>query len=237
MQQLDLRKQIVLDLKKSNGLEHQTAAVCAVYDKSGSMEDLYRNGFMQTLTERVLPLGMAFDDNESVDLYVFHNEAYIHPKSITVRNITEIVPEIIKTYTYGGTQYAPVIKLIMDEWIGKPAGGGLFGFGKSKRPTKVLDYPVYVLYFTDGENSDPTETDAMIKECSQYGIFFQFIGIGNASFSYLKKLDTMNGRVIDNANFFQANDIRKIDDNELYNRLLAEFPSFVKEARAQGMIR
>ena len=46
MTKLNLRKDIVLNLKKDNGLEGQLAAVCAVYDKSGSMENLYNNGFM-----------------------------------------------------------------------------------------------------------------------------------------------------------------------------------------------
>lgn len=67
---LNLRKQIVLDLKKERGLENQKASVVFVLDKSGSMDWLYKNGFVQRLTERILPVGLGFDDDGEVELYV-----------------------------------------------------------------------------------------------------------------------------------------------------------------------
>ncbi len=41
----------------------------------------------------------------------------------------------------------------------------------------------------------------------------------------------MEGRFIDNANFFHIEDIEKISDEELYNNLLNEFPSWLIEAQ------
>ena len=231
---LNLRKNIILNLKKSKGLDGQVASVCAVYDYSGSMEHLYQNGFMQSLTERILPVGLGFDDDQSVDLYVFHNQAFAHKNPITVSNITQIVPEIQKTYQYGGTSYAPAINLILDKWIGKKSSG-LFSSGK--RPEKKLDNPVFVLYFTDGQNDDANATVAAMREASKYGIFFQFIGIGSARFDFLQKLDDLDGRNIDNADFFQCNNINAITDEDLYNRLMTEFPNFVKEARNKNLIK
>lgn len=233
LMQLDLRKRLILDLKKAKGLDGQKAAVVACYDYSGSMEWLYKNGFVQRLTERILPLGLGFDDNGEVDLFVFHSQAFRHPNNITLKNVDSIVGEIQKKYSYGGTNYAPTIELILNEWAEK-TGGGLFS--KSGRKPKKLDYPVYVLYITDGDNSDPMETEKLIREASNYGIFFQFIGIGNASFSFLKKLDDLSGRLIDNANFAQFNDLDKVSDEELYSRLMEEFPSWIQGARRNNLI-
>lgn len=232
--QLNLRKEKVLNLKKSVGLDGQLAYVVAVYDKSGSMEHLYKNGFVQRLTERVLPIGMAFDDNQSVDLYVFHNESYSHKDPITTSNYTTIVSDILRQYGWGGTNYAPPINQILDEYSEK--SGGFMGFGGKTRKTKKLKYPVYVLYFTDGANDDKRETEALLREASHHGIFFQFVGIGNARFDFLQKLDDLDNRFIDNADFFQANDLDSITDDQLYARLMTEFPDYVKEARAKGLI-
>lgn len=235
IEKLNLRKEKVLNLKKTIGLDGELAYVVAVYDKSGSMGDLYKNGFVQRLTERILPIGMAFDDNQSVDLFVFHTQSYKHKEPITTKNYTTIVSDIVKQYEWGGTNYAPTINQILDEFSEK--SGGFMGFGAKTRKPKKLDYPVYVLYFTDGANDDKRETEILLKEASNYGVFFQFVGIGNARFDFLQKLDDLDGRFIDNADFFQANDLDSISDDELYARLMTEFPSYVKEARAKGLIK
>ena len=46
----------------------------------------------------------------------------------------------------------------------------------------------------------------------------------------------MEGRYVDNANFFQLNDIMSISDSELYERLLNEFPEWLKEAKQKGIL-
>ncbi len=41
----------------------------------------------------------------------------------------------------------------------------------------------------------------------------------------------MEGRYVDNANFFHTENIDKISDDQLYDKLLNEFPEWIKEAR------
>ncbi|SIC26393.1 Uncharacterised protein [Mycobacteroides abscessus subsp. abscessus] len=53
----------------------------------------------------------------------------------------------------------------------------------------------------------------------------------------LEKLDTMEGRYIDNANFYHFKDIEQVSDEELYDHLLDEFPSWIKEAREKGVLK
>jgi len=72
-------------------------------------------------------------------------------------------------------------------------------------------------------------------EASKYPIFWQFVGIGKSSFDFLEKLDNLKGRVVDNANFFAVNDINAITDQELYQRMLTEFPLWLKAAKEKGI--
>ena len=54
---------------------------------------------------------------------------------------------------------------------------------------------------------------------------------------FRSQLDTLTGRVVDNANFFPIADITTITDEELYGKLLNEFPLWLKEAKAIGILR
>lgn len=47
----------------------------------------------------------------------------------------------------------------------------------------------------------------------------------------------MDGRVVDNAGFFDVDDIDRIADEDLYRRLLGEFPDWLRAARAAGLLR
>jgi hypothetical protein len=231
---LDLRKQIVLDLKKIRGIENQKAQVVLALDFSFSMENLYKNGKVQDLVERILPLGLGFDDNGEVDFYLFESGVRKLPENITLSNIAGYINnKIIGKYQMGGTNYAPVINKIVAEF--SQTKSGFMGMGKKQSAT--MDLPVYVIFITDGENSDHHEAERAIIEASKHGIFFQFVGIGNATFSFLKKLDNLSGRNIDNANFFRVQDLANRTDQELYQLLLTEFPSFITEAKSKNLIK
>lgn len=229
---LDLRKQKVLDLRKDLGLNHQKAQVVLALDYSGSMGSLYTKGKVQELVERILPIGMAFDDNGEVDFYLFHDGSIKLPETLTVNNIPGYInSKVIGKYDMGGTDYAPVINQIVKDFGNKKKG--LLGLGA----TEPLDYPVYVIFITDGDTSNKSGVEKAVKDASNHGIFFQFVGIGSAGFDFLQKLDTMPGRFIDNANFFEVNDLDKKSDDELYKLLLTEFPAWIHGSRAKGLIK
>ncbi len=234
---LDLRKEKVLDLQKKLNLTTQKASVVLCLDYSGSMSNLYSNGSVQELVERILPLGLAFDDNGEVEFYLFENGYNKISPNITAANVAGYIDNQVlrKGYDMGGTEYAPVIQAVTKDFANIAATGGFLGMG-GKREYKKMDLPTFVIFITDGENADHSAAEAAIIEASKAGIFFQFIGIGSASFNFLKKLDTMSGRNIDNANFFSVPDLAAKSDDELYGLLLNEFPSFVSQARSKGMI-
>lgn len=98
------------------------------------------------------------------------------------------------------------------------------------------DIPTFVFFITDGDNFDQNQTESFIKAVSKYPIFWQFVGIGRERFSFLSRLDDLPGRYIDNANFFKIDDLSSIADEQLYEKLLNEFPSWLKEVKRKGML-
>ena len=229
METLDLRKKKILDLTKSVGLEGQKAQVVLVMDYSGSMSELYKGGVVQELVERVLPLGLTFDDNKEIDMYLFHDGVIELKETVKRHNIDGYVNKAISGKSMGATSYAPFIKSILKKYGKKK----LFGLGNYD----TLEYPAYVIVITDGSNDDQGDAKKAMIEASNAGIFFQFIGIGRSSFPFLEKLDTMDGRFIDNANFFPVQDVKSMSDDDLYACLFKEFPQYVKEARTKNLIK
>lgn len=214
------REEVIKGITLKKGLgETVKSRVALVLDYSYSMDDFYKQGFVQRLVERLFPMGLRFDDNGAIDIYLFHNDSY-YLGEITEKNFDGFINrEVMRKFTMGGTEYAPVIKDIV------------------KKYTSEKGDPAYVMFITDGDNSygdKPKATDAIVK-ASKETIFWQFIGIGSASFDYLEGLDDMEGRYIDNANFFCAKDFEKMSDEELYNKMMDEYPSYLKEAKSKGM--
>lgn len=206
--------QVILSLDKRMP---DTARVMLVLDKSYSMDSLYYNGAVQEIVERVLPLGMKFDDNGAIDVYSFSSrgKAKYHGE-MTEEAGNSFVKNKIMNVEGGGTYYSEIINMLAKE-------------GKGSKE------PLYVIFVTDGDCTDRNEATEAITKAAKQPVFFQFVGIGGASFSFLEKLDDMEGRFVDNANFFAANDISQVSDEQLYTRLLGEYPDWCKKAKDLGI--
>ncbi|WCK57063.1 VWA domain-containing protein (plasmid) [Aneurinibacillus sp. Ricciae_BoGa-3] len=220
IQTLNLRKEafsICLE-KKSLDL---IARVGVAMDDSGSMEKLFKNGTVQTTVERFLPVALRLDDNRELDIWLF-SEGYKRLPSITERDFYDYVNrEVMSKASWGGTNYAPIIRDIVKKYA-------------VEEPSPV---PTFIIFVTDGENWDKEEAKRAITEASKHNIFFQFVGIGRESFQFLQKLDDLEGRYIDNADFFKIEDINSLSDERLYDMLMTEYPSWEKEARRVGLVR
>jgi len=235
LEKINLRKDKVINLKKELNLPDKSQVVLAL-DFSASMNSLYINGSVQELTERLLPLGLAFDDNQEVDFYLFHHGVIKLSETLNLNNIDGYInKKVLNKYDMGSTNYSPVLNKILDDYAISKTSGGFFGFGGTKQ-YQPLKIPVYVIFITDGNNGDKSETISVMKELAKAGIFIQFVGIGNETFSFLQRLDDMNDRVIDNADFFKVNNLSNKTDDELYRLLLNEYPSFIKQAKQQNLI-
>jgi hypothetical protein len=258
---LDLSKKVELSVEKA-GLGTQQARVATAFDVSGSMGNLYRSGTVQEAADRLLALGIKFDSNKAIDTFAFDNNGY-NIGEINEDNFFGFVNKNIAPKVGGGTSYAPVMKQILGHY-GYAIGGestvtktetvakkSFFGkvFGGTEEVTSSqtvstpgsvptnLDDPVFVIFMTDGDNFDHAETEKVIRESSKYGVFWKFVGIGSASFSFLQKLDDLSGRFIDNADFIKVPDIATVSETELYDRLLQEFSGWLSEAKRNNLIK
>lgn len=222
---IDLRKRVI-DLSKKatfaankHGIEGQRAQVVLVLDISASMNTLYKSGVIQRAIERILGLAVAFDDDGQIDLLLFGTNAYQLP-AVSLQEIEGYVARVILAQykIREATNYAPPLRLL---------------WKKYHAPQPV---PVFVIFVTDGGNTDRTATSEVIRELSSEPVFIQFVGIGHEDFPFLHKLDELPGRFIDNAGFMHINDLDVIKDAELYDRLLSEFPQWLKRAREKRVL-
>lgn len=205
---------------KQKNLAVKTARVVLAMDVSGSMSEEFRNGTVQDITERIMPLGLEFDDNGELEFYIFSND-YKEIESVNIRNLEGFVKKKVEPKAmWRGTSYSPIIEAITER------------YGK-KDPSKD---PTFVVFITDGDNSDKPETIKAMQKASEYNIFWKFVGIGSASMPFLEKLDDMEGRVVDNANFFQVSNINRMNDKTLYENLLEEYGDWIGKASMLGIL-
>lgn len=226
---IDLTKKAKVVLEKKQ-LFGEKAQVVYVIDISGSMSSLYSNGTVQELTDRLLGIGMNLDDNQSIDVFAFGSGNYEIGTATAGNHANFINDKLLKQVSLeGDTKYAGVMNQIVTKYSAKKTG--FF-----KKTMEVAPLPTYVVFVTDGNNSDPVQAEKIIRESSEQAIFWQFVGIGSASFSFLQQLDDLQGRFLDNADFFSIPNLRKITDEEIYDKLLNEFPSWLNEARNKGIL-
>lgn len=218
---INLKKNVVnldktlINLSKSSGIamNNHTAKVAVVVDYSYSMDHLFESGAVQRALSRLVPIGLRFDDNGELDVWLFHSK-HFRMDGMTLDNYDNYVNNVIKRsgINYGGTQYASVIEDLIQKY----------------EVEEHSEVPAYVIFITDGDNSDKARTDEAIRKSSNYGIFIQFVGIGNAGFNYLRKLDDLSGRYCDNTGFIQVKDFDSMTDDDLYKSLLEQYTLWLK---------
>lgn len=217
---VSLRKDIILDEVKKNNITATTARVVFVLDHSGSMRNMYKNGTVQDILERIFPMAMCFDDNGELEFYWF-DTYFKELETVTKDNLDGYVQKIIlsKKDDFGRTNYAPIINKITNK------------YGKEER----MNIPTFVIFITDGANADKSAAKKAITEASHYNIFWKFVGIGNTEFDFLESLDNLSGRFIDNANFVNFNNISNVSDNILYAKLLTEYNDWITLCKSHGI--
>lgn len=204
--------------------------VYLVIDHSGSMAKFFRDGTVQTFAERILALAAHFDDDGTVPVILFDNTAR-RPVDIDVSNYQGAIDRIKKKAGgMGGTDYVSAMQAVANL------------HSASQNPYG----PAFVVFQTDGAPASRARTTEYLRTVSGWPIFWQFVGFGDeqevppgeeARFDYLRKLDTLTGRVVDNAGFFPAGaNPSQMNDDELYDNLTAEFPLWLDNARRAQII-
>jgi len=241
---IDLTKKVGIVLAKRN-MPNVVAQVGFAIDISGSMQGMYSNGTVQKVVDRLLAIANKFDDNGSLDAWAFQNSAFDLAPATEADFENEYVKRNIlknsKVNLWGGTSYAPVMEKITEHYFGAstaPAksSGGLFGglFGKKNAPAAASSEetadPVFIIFVTDGENDDKSDTRKMIEQYADKNIYWEFVGIGNGSdFNFLKQI----ADEYPNVGYVGIRDIGKMPEEDLYLELLnEEFCGWVKDHAA-----
>jgi len=259
---LSLTKKAAVSLEK-RGLGEHTARVALCLDISGSMNRLYRNGSIATLAERILALGLRFDDDGQVDVFLFGKNGH-QAGALQLDNRTNYVPSMLQRFGLeGATYYGKAMALIRQHY---------FGSDRSRRTPHADTVPVYVMFVTDGQTFDEDGAREQVISSSYEPLFWQFMAIGTSArsvspgappppraatglfgrrrpaapargagsqseFRFLEELDDMDGRFLDNADFFAVEDPAAIPDDELFELLMTEYPGWLKQAREKGLLR
>ena len=217
---IDLTKKVTKTLEKKH-IENVIARVVVVLDKSGSMTRQYRDGDVQRAMDKLLPIALMFDDDSELDVWAFADESK-HLSPISLDNINDYLVKEAggwKKWNIGGANNEPcVIKEIINMYSDS-------------------DLPTYIIFISDGGIYKEGPIKNLMIESSRYPIFWQFVGLGGRNYGVLEKLDNLSGRVVDNANFFSIDNIDSLTDESLYEKLLNEFPIWLKEASSKGIVK
>ena len=214
---IDLTKKSFVILEKNNLLDIQ-ANVALVLDVTGSMNQQYKNGDVQKVLDRLLPLALNFDDNGAFECWAFAEHA-TRLSDVSLQNLNGFVQKdsgVWKKWNCGA------------RWNNDPSA-----------IRTVLDYyqsahnnlPTYVLFISDGGISKDREITKLMREAAYAPIFWQFVGVGGSNYGILEKLDNLDKRIVDNCDFFALDHIHQLSDEDLYIKLLQEFPLWLKEIK------
>ena len=220
---VSLAKKASVSLKKS-GLEGVRAKVGLVLDASGSMNSQYRKSRVQEVVNRLIPLAVHFDDNGGLDCWAF-------------------AADTLQLSEVGLGNYSDFINTDNDGWRKWKVGARINC--EVKAIQKVIDFyragikdgiPVYILFISDGGVSENKKIEKLIRDAASLPIFWQFVGIGGRNYGVLEHLDDLAGRVVDNCDFFALDDLHDVTEEALYERLMTEFPRWIRNARSAGII-
>ena len=222
---VEVEKQVekVRFVLEKNGIDHVVRARVGVnLDVSGSMTRMYKKGLVQKVVERILPLGLACDDNGEIDVWGFSDRAALAcvANRQNYKNIVdqEMMDGDLDSVLWQGTQYAPAIKSNLDYYGSQDSPVANF-FRKLMGRDTQEPLPVINYFITDGENTDAAATSVMFRHINDNDIqiYYLLIGLGSAKYDYLREAATL----FPNVGFLAVGDLAEfLADDGIYEKLL-----------------
>lgn len=218
---VSLAKSAAVSLTK-HGLDGQQAAVYLVVDRSYSMHPYYADGSVQHLADQALGLSVNLDDG-IVPLVLFDTRPY-PVVGVHLGDHEGVVADQHSLFggksTMGGTNYCSALQTVVEHYA-----------------VSGTTAPALVIFQTDGAPQDAVAAAQHLTRYSQRPLFWAFVGFGPTEVPFLQRLDTLPGRVVDNASYFHAGaDPRSIPDSALYDGITGEFAQWLPAARAAGVL-
>ena len=219
---VNLAKKATFSLEKLQ-LQQLTAKFALVLDATGSMNRQYKQGRVQEVVNRLLPLAVSFDDDQALDCWAFGQYSQ-YLGAVGLDNYEDFIDSV-----QGGWRKWDLGSRTNNE-------AGVMEAVTQFYRNDGLDVPVYVLFISDGGVRDTRGISKIITEAANLPIFWQFVGLGGHHYGILKNLDEMTGRLLDNCGFFELDDLHDVSEESLYESMLEEFPSWLNEARKIRLI-
>jgi hypothetical protein len=214
-----------------HGLAEERAAVYLVLDHSGSMRPYYKDGTVQALADRVLSLAVHLDDDGTVPTVLFSTEVDALTEIALAHHQGAVARVVDGLGHMGRTNYHLAMDAVIELHL-------------ERHPERHRETPALVVFQTDGGPTSRLAAERYLCKAARLPLFWQFIGFGDPhgkQFDFLRRLDELDvpgRRILDNAGFFPAGqNPMAVSDEVLYDRLLGEFPTWLRAARAEGVVR
>ncbi|MFJ8110174.1 VWA domain-containing protein [Streptomyces sp. NPDC096132] len=239
---LSLRKEQVAVSLSKRGAAGIRARIVLVLDASGSMAFLYSRGVVADVVERMAAVAAQLDDDGEMQAWTFAS----NPARLPDLSLGEL-PEWLRLHVRVG-------EISLFRRSKKPRKGMEAGQvdmrtvgiqnEEQKAIAEVRAYvrdnpapvPTLVLFFSDGGVYRDAAIEQELRGAVEEPVFWQFVGLGRSNYGVLERFDTLPGRRVDNVGFFAVDDISTVPDQELYDRLLSEFPSWITAAGRAGIL-
>lgn len=221
-QLLSLAKKLSTTLENKN-LEEEYVKVSLVMDASGSMAFAYAEGKVQAVLDRMVLLAASMDDDGELETWFYASKFAKYP-DISIGNVASYLANYIKKSFMSVAKGLGINNnepIVMRDVIKRYDG---------------IKKPVLIIFITDGGIYKTNEIKDILIKTSNMPIFWQFVGLAGKDYGVLEELDSMKGRAVDNAGFFHVDDLTKIDDSELYNRLLSKFPIWLSDSKRKCIV-
>lgn len=213
--------QSAVNMQKALGVGGLRWDVIALLDESYSMDRLFANGTVQTVTERALAWTAGVDADGMAPVGGFAAGFKWHGE-VDLTNVMGIVNSE-GWGTWGGTDLTSGLREALDV-------------------AKQATNPVFMFIVTDGAPNDRQSAVKLIKEMSQYPIFVKILLVGNDSGgkNFVEYLDDLEkhepaGRLFDNVDAQHIVDPTGVSDDDFNKAMTEELADAIQSMKALGL--
>ncbi|PBC38545.1 hypothetical protein CJ179_38780 [Rhodococcus sp. ACS1] len=203
-----------ISLSKRN-LDGIRAEAVLIADYSGSMHRDYANGTVQKIVERALGFSLQIDIDGKIPVIRFGSDVF-EPVEVTMANYQNVTATQLTKGMMGSTNLAAALRVLLDE-------------------AAVTESPIFAVIVTDGAPDSEAAVETLVRQLSHYPVFLKFVSIQPVSF--LKKLDKLPGRLVDNVNSQHISDVQGMTDSDFAEAMTAEWDKWIAAATLAGVLR
>lgn len=197
------------------GLSGMRGRVVVVLDHSGSMYGDFASGTVQTLLERTLGFGLQVDTDGSVEVIPFDSGVW-PTATVDLGNYQRASQSVWRQGSMGSTNLTAALEQVRE-----------IGASTSE--------PVVCVVLIDGDPNDRHSATRTVVDLARFPVFLKFLALRDVP--YLRQLDDMDGRLVDNVDAKTIADPVGITDEAFAEAMVDEWDSWLRDAKAVGVLR